>query len=497
MDINSTLPRSTKEARLLNMLSYYRPIEILHSTVEEMCTSSVFNEHFQKILQHDLRTIKRRSQDLDDHEISLAQKAFVILMDEGDHIAGIEIYVEEIIGLRDADDEDRMQILKSSVKTKDLIVMSTQHSKTESHSNQEPRSPPFHGYSSSVRARNERQASEELFVSEGSQHENPGEQQQHQNMAPGAAEDQSVTDIPGDRGLMYPEQDPKFERLWTLYKTANDEYCKTRKNSMNRTRAAKFLRDTTENCIFYIEDKQTASRSQMHDKSKLGELRAALENSIKEVEKGSGGRKRRFDDDWDDVPIAPRQLMGNHPVELALDQDKREPPLKTLPPHRGSYSYRYEGPKTARTSRYKEERLSQFHRQRLAALVHDARGPPMKALPPLPGSYSQSRPMTTSDNRYSEQYPSQFNRRRSVSPGPNAPKAPRNLPPPHDSYGGPGAASPSRYHEQRLNQINRRRSASPASYPDAPLQVSMSEQSRDRRRQDLLPGYYDTYRPHY
>lgn len=129
MDISSALPRCTKEARLLEILSYYRPIESLHSTVEEMCTSSVFKEHFQKILQHDLGTIKRRSQDLDDHEISLAQKAFVILMDEGDHIAGIELYVDEIIGLRAAGDEDKMQILKSSVMTKDLIVKSTQHSR--------------------------------------------------------------------------------------------------------------------------------------------------------------------------------------------------------------------------------------------------------------------------------------------------------------------------------------------------------------------------------
>jgi hypothetical protein len=367
----------------------------------------------------------------------------------------------------------------------------------EFHSNQEPRSPPFQGSSSSMRARKERQASEELFVSEGSEHENPEEQQQHQNMDPGAAKDQSLTDVPGDRDLKHPDKDPKFERLWRLYQTANGEYCKTRKNSISRTRAAKFLRDTTENCVLYIEDKQTASRSQMYDKSKLRELRAALEESIKEVEKGSGGRKRRFDDGWDDVPIAPRQLVGDHPVESAPNQDAREPPLKTLPPPRGSYSYRYEGPKTARTSRYKEERLSQFNRQRLAALGQDARGPPMKALPPPPGSYSQSRPMITSDNRYYKQHPSQFNRRRSVSPGPNAPKAPRNLPPPHDSYGGPRAASSSRYHEQRLNQINRRRSASPARYPDAPRQVSMSEQSRDRRRQDLLPGYYDTYRPHY
>ncbi len=125
MDISLTLTSSTEEARLLEILSYYRPIEILHSTVKELCTSSVFKGHFQKVLQHDLDVIKLRSQNLEDHEISLMQKAFVRLMDEGDHIAGIELYVDEIIGLKVMEDKDKLHILRSSVKTKDVTMKST------------------------------------------------------------------------------------------------------------------------------------------------------------------------------------------------------------------------------------------------------------------------------------------------------------------------------------------------------------------------------------
>ena len=127
MDSNLSSPRLTKEAKLLEILSYYRPIEVLHSTVREMFESIAFKEHFNRILQHDLQVLRRRSQDLDDHEISLTQKAFVIMMEEEGQIPGVEIYVEEIIGLKVVEDKDKLQILKSSVKTRDLMVKSTWH----------------------------------------------------------------------------------------------------------------------------------------------------------------------------------------------------------------------------------------------------------------------------------------------------------------------------------------------------------------------------------
>ena len=93
-----------------------------------MCDSDVFKGHFQKVLQHDLEVLQQRSQDLDDHEISLMQKAFVVLMEDGDHIAGIELYVEEIVGLKMVENTDKLQILKSSAKTRDLLVDSKWHS---------------------------------------------------------------------------------------------------------------------------------------------------------------------------------------------------------------------------------------------------------------------------------------------------------------------------------------------------------------------------------
>ncbi len=124
--MDSTQP--SKESKLLEILNYYRPIEVLHSTVQDMCNSDVFKKHFQKVLQHDLEVLQQRSQELNDHEISSMQKAFVVLMEDGDHIAGIELYVEEIVGLKMVEDTDKLQILKSSAKTRDLLMDSKWHS---------------------------------------------------------------------------------------------------------------------------------------------------------------------------------------------------------------------------------------------------------------------------------------------------------------------------------------------------------------------------------
>ncbi len=265
--------------------------------------------------------------------------------------------------------------------------------------------------------------------------------------------DQLVVGRRGDPAIKSPDKDTMFDRLLNLYKTAKDDYCKTDRNTMSRTKAARFLRDTTENCILYIEDRQSSANSQMHDEPILRELRATLEEAMEEVEKGSGGKKRRFDDDWNHVPTAPKCMRGDSPQERLEDpspsQNDREPLRKILPPPRGSYSYGR--PRTAPISRY-QQRSSQYDCQRSTSPSQYAREHPIRTLSPPRGSYSYDEPRKTPTRRYQEQHPSQFNHRQSASPG---------------------------------------------RYPHTPRQISMSERSRDRRRQDLLPGYYDSYRPYY
>lgn len=115
--------------------------------------------------------------------------------------------------------------------------------------------------------------------------------------------------------------DPKLERLWELYLSARRDFYQEGTDCFRRTTAAKFLRDTIENCIGYIEAKNLSTlekfphRGPAHaklsgpDKEKLLELRTNLQRAIKAAEKGSGGKKRHFDEDNIQTPMNAKKMM--------------------------------------------------------------------------------------------------------------------------------------------------------------------------------------------
>lgn len=102
-----------------------------------------------------------------------------------------------------------------------------------------------------------------------------------------------------------PELDPKISRLWALYQNGRVEYFSCPKGSFAHSKAARFLRDTIENGLAYIE---RAYPSVIYDsngetlqgsnfsavRNKLMELRASLNEITPVVEKAYGGQKRRF-----------------------------------------------------------------------------------------------------------------------------------------------------------------------------------------------------------
>ena len=109
--------------------------------------------------------------------------------------------------------------------------------------------------------------------------------------------------------------DEKLKRLFIVYHKAKRDFHATPAKTLERTKSAKFLRDTTENCLAYIAAKQTRSGdSQVEaacDGEMLSELRATLEETIAIVEQGSGGKKRRFDENWENVPQGPAKMRGS------------------------------------------------------------------------------------------------------------------------------------------------------------------------------------------
>lgn len=103
-----------------------------------------------------------------------------------------------------------------------------------------------------------------------------------------------------------PEIDPKISRLWALYQKGRVEYNSCPKGSFAHSKAARFLRDTIENGLFYIEraypsvicddNSETFQDAKLSAiRNKLIELRTSLNEITPVVEKAYGGQKRRFD----------------------------------------------------------------------------------------------------------------------------------------------------------------------------------------------------------
>ena len=93
------------QIRLLGILEKYRRTSEIHPAARLIDGDTGFKETLLRVMHHDLDTINARSADLDDHEISIAQKAFTILMqNESDSHAAFQIYVEELLGFPSAPD---------------------------------------------------------------------------------------------------------------------------------------------------------------------------------------------------------------------------------------------------------------------------------------------------------------------------------------------------------------------------------------------------------
>ncbi|KAI4158476.1 MAG: hypothetical protein LQ342_007396 [Letrouitia transgressa] len=96
--------------------------------------------------------------------------------------------------------------------------------------------------------------------------------------------------------------DPKLSQLLETYGIALQEFGAADPDTPRHMATAKFLRDTAENCIHYLE---THGGCIMLEK--LTEIRACLAEATVAAERGMGGKRRRFEYDYTQVPKGPRQ----------------------------------------------------------------------------------------------------------------------------------------------------------------------------------------------
>jgi hypothetical protein len=107
-------------------ISAYRPLEVLHPLAANIYEDPELKRMFWNCLTYDLNVINRRSPNLADFKITAAQKAFSALMrNEKDSVAAIEIYMEEILGLKYVEDSDRTQALTATIQMRDYLLNGT------------------------------------------------------------------------------------------------------------------------------------------------------------------------------------------------------------------------------------------------------------------------------------------------------------------------------------------------------------------------------------
>lgn len=425
-----------EEIRLNSIISQYRNVEVLHPVVARLCEVPAHRKIFHRALTHDLDIIHSRSPHLPDFEITIYQKALKILMERGeDKLGGIEIYVDEILGVKLSESADSLETLKIAVDARDLIRSEGDRQKrllnmaADFNDPMRPESDIIEKrLSSSARERSD------LSPSRDTKHRQQENSIHKVDSGTGITQDSalqrknkatSTADIGANAASIdknlgadpTPEIDPKMSRLWALYETGRAEYISCLKDGFSYTRAARFLRDAIENGLFYIERAYPSVTGNVDSKkfqdanlsairNKLMELRTSLKEITPVVEDAYGGQKRRFDSE-NDQPTAhaskDKQRASPHHLDRDVNTNRASEfhhGRQREPISRDSKAI----PEIIRQSRRSKKR----RRQRLSARLRipsrsrsrsRARAPPSSRCPPCmrsplpsPGGYDNRNP---------------------------------------------------------------------------------------------------------
>ena len=131
-----------------------------------------------------------------------------------------------------------------------------------------------------------------------------------------------ISDGVGDQASDSGNGAAKLTPLLDVYEQAKRDFDATLPKSLERTQAAKFLRDTIENCLNYVSTfkcssggvlPRTFSGVVIGDRL-MDELEINLKNTIQIVERGSGGKKRRFEHKSNGLAQRPPNVKMQHPI---------------------------------------------------------------------------------------------------------------------------------------------------------------------------------------
>ena len=167
--------------------------------------------------------------------------------------------------------------------------------------------------------------------------------------------------------------DPSLIRIFETYNKGAIDFNVTAEKSLDRTKAAKFLRDTIENLLGYVDSKAATANIRTEDiigEGLLEELTSNLQKMRAIAEKGCGGKKRPFDRGYSAEGTSGKRRLPATPQKV--EQAKKYPHAarKHGPSRRGDASTNYLGRQSgARSNLFPPSAIKQSTRHQSANSV--------------------------------------------------------------------------------------------------------------------------------
>ncbi|ODM19628.1 hypothetical protein SI65_04613 [Aspergillus cristatus] len=208
--------------------------------------------------------IKRRSQALEDCQITIYDKALLELSMEGCYpiqTGVVELYLAEFLGLDETEKEDVKDALGKHVALQNVLNMRESESNPyTTRSKREPTSPRI-------------------------KHEEPTKSETHSS---------PITTTISSGSKTSPQLNERVTRMLAVYHRAKEDYQRIkRRDNVEPLHAVRFLRDTAENTILYLRT------NGFFEHELITELERTFDYARDKAAQLSGGRKRHFDDDWE------------------------------------------------------------------------------------------------------------------------------------------------------------------------------------------------------
>jgi hypothetical protein len=211
---------------------------------------------FLEVFLRHIQLLKSRSQAFEDAHITVYDKALLTLTSNGNELdspAAIQYFCEEFLGIDTSDDP---RVAQKALETSINVRGTLEQGKYRSLHSQ-----PTSELTTSA-CRNDR-----LMISAL----------------------KTEASIKQSYPTASPDREPKLTNLWNVYQRAKADYLVVANHQNHATAtAARFLRDTAENILSYLENKTT-------DPIMMGELDATYRMAKEAAVSLTGGKKRKFD----------------------------------------------------------------------------------------------------------------------------------------------------------------------------------------------------------